>query len=110
MTDKISDHFACVASFNVLNPKIEIPKFVTKREFTERNMTNFANEFSSKNIPEIIAGIERDPNETYEIFYESLTHIRDKHMPLKNEKFDRKKHKITPWITQGIIKSADTKK
>ena len=35
LTDKISDHMACVCTFDILNPKFEMPKFVCKRDMSD---------------------------------------------------------------------------
>ena len=109
LTDKISDHFACVASFDILNPTFEIPKYVYRRDFSDENMETFSNDLKAQDLPSLIGSIDSNPEETYDIFHKRLTDTRDKCMPLKKQRFQRKRHKITPWITPAIIKSVDTK-
>ena len=35
--------------------------------------------------------------------------MKDKHLPKKNVKFNRKKHKMAKWMTNGILKSINNK-
>ena len=45
LTDKISDHFACVASFNVQSKSFELPKYISKRKFSGEYVTRFTEAF-----------------------------------------------------------------
>ena len=47
-----------------------------------------------------------DPNINYNIF-ENILDLQaiNKHIPLKQNKFNKHKHKRNKWITLGIIKS-----
>ena len=110
LLNKFSDHQACVASLEILNATFELPKFVEKRNFSERNISNFCQDFESANVPAKIGpSLNRDPNVTYGAFYETFSSIRDKHMPLVRKKFNRKRDKVNNWITQGLIKSVAKK-
>ena len=46
-----------------------------------------------------------DPNISYNNLYQVLSKAKALHIPIKQVKFDKKKHKKSPWITKGIIKS-----
>ena len=46
-----------------------------------------------------------DPNLSYEAFEDFVIQTKDKHMPMKTVRFDKHKHKMTKWVTTGIIKS-----
>ena len=35
--------------------------------------------------------------------------LKEQHLPKKVVRFDRKKHKINPWLTAGILKSINSK-
>ena len=95
LVDKISDHFACVAGFNVQNKLFELPKYVYKRNFSESNISNFTDSLEAQNIPaQIGPGLERNPEETYNIFHEHLTKIRDQHIPLKKRDFSGQSTKL----------------
>ena len=46
-----------------------------------------------------------DPNNTYKIFEHEITKIINKHITTKEIKFNKRKHKESKWITNGILKS-----
>ena len=110
LTDKISDHMACVCSFDIQNPKFELPKFVEKRDLSERNLHRFAYDFSRQNVIEKIGrNLETDANKSYETFYEKFSETRDRYMPKVKKNFNRKHHKIHPWLSDSILKSINKK-
>ena len=110
LTDKISDHMACVCTFDILNPKFEMPKFVCKRDMSDLNLHRFATDFQRSNLTETIGpDLDKDPNTTYEIFHNTVKSIRDRHVPIQRKKFNRKKHQLHPWLTKGILRSINTK-
>ena len=47
-----------------------------------------------------------DPNLTYQALEDFVLRIKDKNMPMNTVQFDKYKHKMTKWVTTGIIKSA----
>ena len=51
-----------------------------------------------------------DPNHNYQILEESLIDSHNECFPTRVVKFNRKKHKISPWITNGILKSINHRK
>ena len=46
-----------------------------------------------------------DPNWNYNIIENTLSTLIEKYMPLHKFKFNKYKHKRSPWITSGILKS-----
>ena len=40
---------------------------------------------------------------------ELLSPVKDKHLPKKKVKINRKKHKMAKWMTNGILKYINTK-
>ena len=63
-------------------------------------------ELNSENIYNKLSKYPKaDPNLNYNIIHEEIMRAKDKHMPTKNVKFNRYKHKYSTWITQGLIKS-----
>ena len=46
-----------------------------------------------------------DPNYNYNILDGILNHAKQEHLPLKEVKFNKSKHKKSQWITKGFIKS-----
>ena len=75
-------------------------------------MTNLINELQQINIYNSLnANSQYNPNNNYEIFEPllSLVHARDKHLPIKKVKYCKNKHKLNKWMTNGILKSINTK-
>ena len=50
-----------------------------------------------------------DPNEAYNVFLELYQTALNSAMPEKTTSFNRKKHKMQPWVTKGILKSVQHK-
>ena len=46
-----------------------------------------------------------DPNISFNNPDQVLLKAKALHIPIKQDKFDKNKHKKSPWITKGIIKS-----
>ena len=46
-----------------------------------------------------------DPNHNYQILEESLIDSNNECFHIRVVKFNRKRHKISPWMTNGILKS-----
>ena len=110
LTSSFSDHLACVISLDIMHKAHTLPKSVSRRNFTETNISKFCDDFEGSNImTDIGPELNKNPNDTYEIFHQKLSTIRDKYMPLKTEKFNRNKHKIQDWVTPAIMRSAAKK-
>ena len=50
-----------------------------------------------------------DPEENYDIMLKLLATAKEKHLPKKIVKFDKRKHKKAKWMTNGLLKSINTK-
>ncbi len=48
-----------------------------------------------------------DPNQHYNVRHEIIQQAKITHMPNKLEKFNKYKHKLSSWITKGIIRSIE---
>ena len=46
-----------------------------------------------------------DPNPEYDIFERIALSAYERHFPNKRVKVNKHKHKLSPWITTGLIKS-----
>ena len=103
---KISDHLPCFTTINIQNKPLHHPKFVNIKDTSQKAMDNFRSE-----IVENIANgrfcidSSTDPNYNYAMLEKIITSARDKCFPVKKVKFNKYKHKIAPWITQGILTS-----
>ena len=73
-------------------------------------MTNFIDELQQMNIYNSLdVNPQSNPNDNYEIFEWLLVQTTDKHLPIKNVKYCKNKHKLNKWLTNGILKSINTK-
>ena len=73
-------------------------------------MTNLINELQQMNIYNSQdANPQSNPNDNYEIFERLLIQARDKHLPIKNVKYCKKKHKLNKWMSNEILKFINTK-
>ena len=53
----------------------------------------------------LISDPNHDPNINYDKLEKILCEAKEKHLPVKTVKFNKYKHKRSPWITLGILKS-----
>ena len=84
---------ACIASFEIMNPKLDIPEFISKRDTSDLNLHRFAVDLTRQNLPSKLGpSLDKNPNATYEMFHEAIVKTRDKFMPLTRKRFNRKKH------------------
>ena len=103
---KISDHFPCLVKLEILNEKPKRPKYIQKRVILEAATHNFREELRSSDISSHLnANLMTDPNPEYDIFERIALSAYEKHFPNKRVKVNKHKHKLSPWITTGLIKS-----
>ena len=105
-TSRISDHFpyfTCLNDIQIIEPT---PKYIKTRPRRQDSLNKFKNEISNANLYE---KLQRDPdsnpNDNYNIIHETICEAIEKHLPSKNVKYNKHKHKKSSWITQGIVKS-----
>jgi len=105
LSDHISDHQPVLILAPDKLPKCN-QKYITVRTNHEQSKRNFQETFKRKNVLDKLNRNENaDPNQNYEIIENTLVETLNECMPTKIVKFDKKKHKISPWITYGIIRS-----
>ena len=85
-------------------------KYITIEKRDEISIQNFIDELKSLNIlDKLNKSIDINPNENYALFSELLNNAREKHLPPKLVKFNRKKHTKSPWMTNNILNSINMK-
>ena len=88
----------------------EVPKFIEVERSDERSMHNFVKELDEICIYEQLqAALDANPQENYDIFIKLVTSAKNKHLPKKIVRFNKKKHKKAKWLTNGILKSINIK-
>ena len=110
LLNQISDHqmiFTLIENFSYVT---QAPKFVEIQTNDPEPIQNFVNELDELNIyNHLQTAIDSSPDVNYHTILELLSTVKDKHLPKKMVKFNRKKHKKAKWMTNGILKSINTR-
>lgn len=106
LVNNTSDHFATFIFIKTNTKPKPAPKYVKIQTKDELSMNKFCQELSNTNISETLDLSETaDPNTNHNILEKTIINAKEKHLPIKIKKFNKYKHKLTPWITTGIINS-----
>ena len=54
-------------------------------------------------------GVNCCPQDNYEVFASLVKFAKEKHLPSKIVKYNKRKHMKSKWMTDGILKSINTK-
>ena len=100
----ISDHQPVIIFCNDEVP-LSRTKYITITTNSDKAKTNFCQSFQNKQVFERLDNNNDDPNHNYQILEESLINSHNECFPTRVVKFNRKRHKISPWMTNGILKS-----
>ena len=103
----LSDHlpnFLVITKFSTLPKSVHI----FRRDFSEFNEVNFLSDIQSIKWDKELEG-HTDVNKLFETFYNKLSEIVDKHVPLNKISKKLMKQLSKPWITPGIRKSIKIK-
>ena len=102
----MSDHCPCATSINPLQPKQYKPKYIKIRKVNENQIEQFKNEILKVNLAEqIYHNLMTDPNRTYAVLEGVIKKAKDQLNPEKTVRFHKHKHKLSEWITNGILKT-----
>lgn len=99
----ITDHYINFISLDLTDPDVSLEKNVTYRVQNEASMNSFKNALNDANWDDVINSSNVDT--AYNSFIDIYTKIMNEKLPVRTSKFNRKFHKIKPWITKGIITS-----
>ena len=102
----ISDHLPCIFSVS-FTTRFELrPKRIKIQKKNSECFNEFYNEIANTDfLAQLNPDINEDPTNNYNVLLNSLTEMVDKHFPTQLVKFNKYKHKRSPWITDGILKS-----
>ena len=103
-TFKLSDHQPYFVCLDFLTVKQSKYKLVEIYKNNETSHDNFCKYLDNANIAENLNNIS-DPNECYNTLERILKIGIEKYMPKVTTKFNKHKHRKTPWITSGLVKS-----
>ena len=111
----ISDHFPCFVAIkprqceNINDQTKKDTNFVRVKAYTEEPIEKINSELLSYDYSQDMTGIlddsPVDPNGNYNTLIAKIIEVKDKNMPTKLVKFNKRKHKKQKWMTNGILKS-----
>ena len=110
LTSPISDHQLCFSLFSInKTPSSYGDNNIQYQTITKKPHNYYeliTADFSNLNIMDSMnPDLNSDPTPNYVILETKLTDLINKHTETKTVKFRKHRHKKTPWITQGIVKS-----
>ena len=110
LINDLSDH-KIIFTFHQNNSYIDkVNKFINIEKRDDSSMNKFVDELTSLNIcDKLDKKLSSDPNNNYEILSGLLKYAREKHLPKKTVKYQKKRHKKSKWISNRILKSINTK-
>ena len=53
--------------------------------------------------------ISSDPNANCDILFDELSNAKQLHMPTERVKFNKRKHKVQPWMNNVLLKKINKK-
>ena len=102
----ISDHFPYISVFDILKKTKHTPKFVQINCSDETSFEAFHSEIKSHiESFDMDRDLFSDPNENYRQFEEIILKAKAKYLAPKTVRFKKHKHKLSRWMTNGILNS-----
>ena len=82
------------------------PKYIRVYDKSEDSLDKFSEEFNLTNFSTVLdKSPSADPTLNYNILEDILCKLKNKHFQSKFVKFNKYKHKKSPWFTTGILRS-----
>jgi exonuclease III len=106
MTTDITDHFSNFIFCEQFNKIPVQPRYISVRKMTKQHLNAF-NAIENENWDNVYHSNNVDI--AYCNFMSTYMKHVNTHLPMQKKCFNRKKHKIEPWMTQGLLKSMRTK-
>lgn len=110
LTNKLSDHYPILVKIRMFGHSMTKERRKNKyrliRKETKTALTNLLTELTNLDIlNKLDTSDSADANKNYKILTDILTESYNRHCPLRNVKFDKRKHKNSEWITDAIMNS-----
>ena len=110
LLNNISDHQMIFIYEENVSYITEVPKFIKIEKSDDRSMHAFVNELNEFNIhDQLQSALNTNPQENYHTFIKLLSSAKNKHLPKRIVRFNKKEQKKAKWLTNGILKSINTK-
>lgn len=104
VTINISDHLPYFFSFNFFDNKTTTPNLI-KIKYKCFNSEEKLKQYLTENLNNFESDTNRDPNINYEKIDKTITEGIKKFYGSKYVKYNKRKHKKEPWMTNGILVS-----
>ena len=107
LMSRISDHLPYFIFLDLLKPKRNsTPKTIQIQTWNAECIFQFQNELINASIyDKRDTALVSDPSTNLNILSHTISQAKHKHLPTRNVKFNKHKHKKSQWITHGILKS-----
>ena len=105
LLSQLSDHlpyFVMIDHFVQDKPKSKYVKFMVKNE---NALNRFKEALIKQNLMQTLSPLTGNPNRSYNKFKEIIDKLMTEHLPVKQVRYNKYKHKKNKWITKGILKS-----
>jgi hypothetical protein len=104
LTISISDHLPqfILLDFNRNRPKEPLNFY---RNWNKFDPFKFKQDFSNFNWNEVLSLENRDTEASFDSFFDSVSKLIDKHVPLIKSTRKQQKLSSKPWVTQGLLTS-----
>lgn len=106
LVEDISDHFLTFIQTNSKMPK-KVRKPVETRQINTASLNRFKNYLRNLRWDDVTSS--NDVDKSYEAFWNTFYSLFELNFPLKTAKFNKKIHKINNYMTEGLLKSRETK-
>ena len=87
-----------------------MPKFVEVERANSSSLKKIVEELDNFNIyDDLNKSVDSSPHRNYDTFINLVKYAKNKHIPKKQVKYRKKKHKKSKWMTTGILNSINRK-
>ena len=105
LTHQISDHFmtSSIVEGNIKNIKEPI-KYVEVQNINSASIINFKNSVGNSDLfSQFDLSLDANPNDNYNILSSILEQAKNRHIPKKIQRLNRRKHFIEPWMNRELL-------
>ena len=105
LTHQISDHFMSfsIVEGNIKNIK-EPVKYIEVQNINSASIINFKNSVGNSNLfSQFDLSLDANPNDNYNIRSSILEQAKNKHIPKRIQRLNRRKHFIEPWMNRELL-------
>ena len=112
IVNSISDHQMIYSYKNVeiQHTRSCIDRYIEIERNDRHSIQNFVTKFQDFNLQNKLNMSENaDPNENFNLFMQTFSTLKEKYLPKRRVKFNKRKHCKNPWLTEGLLNSINAK-